>query len=342
MKIKKKHFVLGAMLTTCSLAIVTSITSTFAWYSYNTKNGMAFQGIATGDTEYLQVKLSSETEEDDWRTTLTSDELTADSRANGFADGNLAPVSQAMGITSDGVIDTAEGHNYGFYGSPAYLIPKSSQDTIFDKDGNYTFFRTSIDFRCINPVKENTYFEKNIYISFMDIKATTDDKDITEGLRVHLNQGIDKRALIAPGHDADGTTALTGSLNLAGAEKAKSTDPDPVDQGVITNGKEASSIDAEWRQFIPGYDEETDKKTVTYGNKVGATEGYLCKDSIITKFKDGKVDGEAKYLVGKTRSDGIPISVDITIWLEGWDPVVINKNKGAEFKFGFQFEVETL
>lgn len=347
MKINTKKFVLGSLLTTCSLAIVSSITSTFAWYSYNTKNGLAFHGIASGNTEFLQVRLAGDDPSQEpgtkyaWQTSLSSDDLSGYSKSRGFAENKLAPVTQAMGIGTNDALKSGTDH-YGFYGSPTRLVPHSSQSNIKDgpmtsADSHYVFFRSAIEFRCVNPNNDAEFYEKPIYISFIGVKAssTSTDKDVSKGLRLHINQGSEHNYLIAPGYTSNTTTKLTGPLTL----DPNGTEPD---KGVVTNGKSNESVDATYRDFFPGYDKEEDNKTVTYGNKDNATEVSLGTDTVKTTFVDGKISGTPGALVGTTKSDGAPITVNITMWLEGWDPVVINDNYKAEFEFAIQFECEVL
>lgn len=330
MKIKKKKFVLGTLLTTCSLAIVSSITSTFAWYSYNTKNGLALSGILTGKTEFLQVRVNG----GEWKTSLTADEIAAQSELDGYSAKNLVPVTQPLGLDSSGSGAALEiGEDCGFYGSPSYLIPKSSKSGIKNDEGKYGFFKARLQFRCIDPTaKSTTGYKKMIYISFLDVKAITQTKDVTSAIRMNINQGSNYNYNIAPAFNEDKVFNLTGPLKLAGG--------DSNDAGVVVTGS-AGSVNATWRPYIEGYDKPGDQKEVTYGNLDGAQLKCLGKTSTVSTFTDGIISSK-KIPIAETPESGSPIDVNLVIWLDGWDSSINNDNISAEFAFGIQFEIEKI
>lgn len=375
MKIKKAKFVVGSMLATCSLAIVGSITSTFAWYTYNTKTTLAYSGLAGGKTSNLQMKFSSEGD-DKWRSAITLDEIIAYSTSTKYAGAELSPVTLADGVNKTGGTVTDDK----FYGATAALQPKFIKDNAKDSNGNYLFLSVPISFRSVNPNNTNEKFAQSVYVTYLGAKVNSlspDGKDITEGLRVNFKVDTTANYLVAPGYEADGTTALYGPLNLSGSNEdwgvwtdvdtstyigedyvdqtycqafmSKSAaeqwvaDQDPVD-GVTFTAKEHYDVgiktDTGYREFIRDYDDVKELETVQYGNSTTATEYYYGTTNFVSTFTDGKVTTKKVELL-KTKTSG-STTLTLTVFLEGWDPAVVDANYGAKFDLGIQFETELL
>ena len=380
MKIKKAKFVVGSMLATCSLAIVGSITSTFAWYTYNTKTTLAYSGLAGGKTSNLQMKFSTE-DPDKWRSAITLDEIIAYSASKKYAGAELSPVTLAEGVVKTGGTVSDDK----FYGATAALQPKFIKDNAKDSNGNYLFLSVPISFRCINPNSPDPanpeQFAQSVYVTYLGAKVNSlspDGKDITKGLRVNFKVDTTANYLVAPGYDADGLTALQGPLNLSGSENdwgvwtevdtSSYTGTDYIDQtycqafmsktaaeewvssqspvsGVTFTAKEHFDVgiptgENTYREFIRDYDDVKDLKTVQYGNSDTATENYYGTTNFVSTITDGKISTKKVELL-KTKTNS-STTLTLTVFLEGWDPAVVDANYGAKFDLGIQFETELL
>ena len=378
MKIKKAKFVVGSMLATCSLAIVGSITSTFAWYTYNTKTTLAYSGLAGGKTSNLQMKFSTE-DPDKWRSAITLDEIIAYSTSKKYAGSTLSPVTVADGIAKNGDMLTDDK----FYGATSALQPKFIKDNAKDSDGNYLFLSVPISFRCINPNKTSEQFAQPVYVTYLGAKVNSlspDGKDITKGLRVNFKVDTTANYLVAPGYDADGTTTLHGPLNLSGSENdwgvwtevdsSTYTGTDYIDQtycqafmsktaaeewvssqspvsGVTFTAKEHFDVGIPtatgYREFIKDYDDVKELETVEYGNSNSVTESFYGTNNFVSNIVDGKSTSPSslKIKLFDTKEMGCP-TLTLTVFLEGWDPAVVDANYGAKFDLGIQFETTLL
>lgn len=387
MKIKKAKFVVGSMLTACSLAIVGSITSTFAWYTYSTKTTLAYSGLSGGKTGNLQMRLAggTEAESGEWKDSLSIEEIKNESIRRGYAGNSLSPITIGEGIARSGIDCTIKNNgNYKFNGPTTALQPKFPSDNIKDANGKYVFLQVQIQFRNINPNDPNEKFNSQIFVSFLDARLNDDDgRDITKGLRIHFAGSTENNYLVAPGYTDDGVTTVNGPYNFANSEedfgvycivdgtryagtdyetgwydflytesgandKAAELNQKMLDEGiegVTFEGKEHYDVgipngDGTYRKYIDGWDKKSDLVQVQYGTS-GAVEQYKGKDSFVSTFNPDGTIKTAKSIIGTTDASNL-LTLTLTIYLEGWDPAVVDSNYGAGFDIGMQFECERI
>lgn len=323
MKIKNK-FTAGALLTLASLAIVGSITSSFAWYSYNTKDPISYHGIASGNSENLQVKITGTSE---WKQSLTTSDLVSKSQTDGYAGQNLTPVSFKTTHSEISQIQDAD-----FFGRPETYTNKMTAGVgIKGSDGKYGWMETKFDIRCIDPAKSTleapSFIEQDIYISDLRIVAKAAGKDITSAVRIYLSTGTESH-LIAPGvlqtpDAAKVTTNLYGNLKADGLT---------VDKGI----SEGNGV------YRPAYEYETGAVDILYGTN-GVTETALCNGSAsVATFENGKYK-EGGFKIGRTNSSAeVPLTVTMMIYLQGWADAVKDSNAAAEFDLGMTLECNSI
>lgn len=365
MKIKKEKFLIGALLTAASLGVAGSITGTYAWYSYNTKSPITYSGIATGDSEFLQVR-SDVTGNEEWKTSLSRDEFMEGSSELECKDGinyagnKLLPTSfdksvSAYNTSGKSVKLFQESLFQGILvqGNPNYT---TSGRTYTDDEGgeHYGFFRSKVSFRSINPasiqidddtgdVTYDEYYEKDIYLSDITCKCTSDGKDISDAVRVAITTASETSWwIIAPGlTKPTPTSSNIGSLDLYGDDYNFDGE---TEQGIYTYNSVSGGWDFK-EELV--YDFQADNldsskeqvRTITYGTE-GATESFWYKDAVLSTFdNDGKLT-KAGQSFGTTGDADNTFSLIIWVYLQGWATNCSDANINAEFDLGLTFQVE--
>lgn len=330
MKIRKSKFIVGSLLSVLSVGVVGSVASTYAWYTYNTRASIAYEGITAGNTENLQVKLSSETSTDAWRTSLSSAEITADSIARKHAGATLSPVTalrdygdEFIGIKKEGTL----GDSY-FFGSPTANDSKIGDLGLKDTSGNYNFFQTKFDIRCIDPNDSTKGYEQDIWCTYLKLTMTTaeGDMDVTDAVRVHFQAGTEGH-LVAPGVAADGELNLFGALDLD-------------NDGVLDHGYKQLDSTYHWPNAIPGITEDTETNPIIYGTN-GAKEQYYGTNTFVATFENGRRKSGGVSIC-KTNENRNPVEVTMTIFLDGWASQMIDENAKATFSLAMVLQCDVL
>jgi len=330
MKIKSK-FLTGALLTVAALSVVGSIAGTYAWYSYNTKTPIVYSGVATGDSENLQIRLAGD---EDWSQSITSDAFKGYSTDKGYAGDNLKPITFATTQKENKELED-------FVGMPtSYETEYSDLGLKFqsgDDKGHWAYLQTKLQLRCVNPGDEEEMYSQNIYISDLTIYSTAEDEDVdvTEGIRVHIHSG-ENNYLIAPGKAGTGK----GSLDLFG----------PLDLDGV-EGNDQAFFDEEGKYVEPVLYQETAE---AYADKMGYTiddfvygtnetyEKYYKHDEAIAKFEDGYYK-EGGFPIGTTNDTNFPLEITITIYLQGWETDAVQDDFiGGSFDFGMTLQCNAI
>jgi len=328
MKIRKSKFIIGSLLSVLSVGVVGSVASTYAWYTYNTKDTVAYEGVASANTENLQIKLYDH-DEDEWGSDLTSLQLTTESKNNGYAGSELSPVSLMKTYAKDGSKgfkkdDVLEDNN--FIGMPTYLNSAISKTGTIDAAGNFNWFKVSFELRCIDPNDDEVGYAQDVYISYLNMKMTVSGKDITNAVRIHIQNGT-KGYLISPGESTDNNINLFGSLDLnKDGEK---------DAGYLETGTTQY-----WPTPISGLTSTDITDPIIYGTQ-DAVETYYSKDSFIGKFVNGR-HSEGGVPICTTNEDRSSTVVTMTIFLEGWASQMVDAGAGAEFSIAMMLQCDIL
>lgn len=310
MKIKNK-FITGALLSIASLGVVGSVASTYAWYSYNTKDVLSYRGIASGNSENLQIRVTGTS---DWKQSLKTDELVTDSVKSKHAGKTLQPVS-----FKEDIAKTDEIKDSDFVSLPTFGTNEYNAHGLKDSSGNYVFFETSIQLRCINPTNKSEFFEQEIYLSDLTI-ISENENEMSKAIRVHFHTDESTNYLVAPASATSGTTALSGKLDLNDDEK--------LDKG-IPEGSGKYHIPYEW--------EEGNAEEIIYGAD-GCVEGHYGQDAVAT-FTNGIHDNGTGICLGKTKASGEPLQIQIIIFVDGWDAACVDKNLSSEDDYKVDFDL---
>ena len=309
MQIKKRKFLIGTLLSVTSIGVVGSVIGTYAWYTYNTKDTLVYHGIAAASNENLQFRLAG-TEE--WKTVISSKELTDYAESKGFAGSALEPVS----------FNTAQKKNEKLQ---PFIGKYDAWDSIAPTDESETkpyYLQVKLEFKCQTVDEEPEAVIRDIYLSKLNIKATSEGKNITPAIRMHFNDGTavtDNKTLVAPARSA-GSMHLYGSYDMDGDGL--------IDHGRLREGETHLYEKAEGEGTID----------VPYGDTVNQPdEAWFGKSDILATFdSENYAIGGRKLLTTSTSTVSFN-SVTMTIWLDGWDAACINANAKCEFDIDLQF-----
>ena len=197
------------------------------------------------------------------------------------------------------------------YGQPIYQeFPLS--DWEIAPASSYIKYRLGFRDRNIDDI-EDTYLAKYVYLSAINITSEDEDLDLSDSIRIHIQNSDGDAYLLAKGQDEDDIVIKTiGKLDLN-------------NDGM--NDTELSSIDK------PGYYEWDNKIERYYGGRYldSLPNGSEVQTSISTLNTSDTgiiIDDSNEYYVNhlgetksllETKESGEPVYLDITIWIEGWN-----------------------
>lgn len=343
MKINKSKFFVGALLISASIGVAGSITGTYAWYSYNTKSPVTYTGIATGSSQYLQVKCYGDSY--DWKTSLSEDEFVGWSEDNYYAGSELKPVTFSKNMLAytddtDEMLKTSSFKGILSKGNPNYTTVGLGSGTASDP---YSFFKTTIQLQCVDPAdKDDGFSERKVYLSDITLLMDDDSLNIADSIRVYIaNTSEHLFYLFAPGVSKGDAAAETKSINLFGNLDLDNDGNN--DKGIYKDVDDVPTFQRESKYYFdePDTDAGEYEDEIIYGVN-GVTETFFYKDSMLSSFTNGKLTKTGKCM-GITSADGDdPLTLDIWIYMQGWAASVEDQNIGAEFKLGMTFECQDL
>lgn len=311
MQIKKSKFLIGTLLSVVSVGVVGSVIGTYAWYTYNTKDTLIYHGIAAAENENLQFRLLGE-DDSAWRTTISSGQLTTYAESKGFAGNSLRPVSFNSTQNNNVKLEPFVGHY-----TPYTAIPPTDED---ETKPNY--LQVTIEFKCVSVEATPQAIERDVYLSKLNVKATSEGKDITPALRMHFDDGtanLENKTLVAPGRNA-GTMNVYGFYDMDGDGS--------IDHGYLD--------DPTYGIYVQ--DDGPDAVDVPYGNHtLRPTESWFGKSDILATFDSDNYATSGRKILTTSTSTINYNAVTMTIWLDGWDAECTNKNAKCEFDLDLQF-----
>lgn len=260
------------------------------------------------------------------------------------------------------------GQDLGLYESPTYGYPDSVNTA-----AKARYVKLPFAFRIQSTSSGTSAYVGDQKIWLTDVTAATDEdangRDVKDALRIHVKNQTEKtiadeerQFILHPTAEEDGSTPVAGLLDLN-----KDGFYDYGDQKINNVTKSVEYI-------YGGHTIKNDRQparfeTTTFeniNNVAGATSmeqsstfvaqhhegvygysGYTDIDRKVAKyysFNDIK-----PHENNSNFSDGVPIAYTssdtgvglctLTVWLEGWDHAIIDKNIGAKFNLGLQFEI---
>lgn len=326
----KKKIIVSALTLIAGFSLVGSITSTIAWYQYSTKTTAALVGVAGGSKGNLQMRIKKANQADDegWTTKITKEEM-----ATYLGAKTIVPVT-------GGIEDRNDPAPAKLYCNPlyGYAAQTSWKQAVA---ANYIAIPLELRFHEVNASGEAN-LAKDIYLSDLFLaqdEGDTTHEDISSAVRFHVaaySDPADKTNRLISKNG--GSIDTWGTLDLNGDSEVDKTYTKKSDKYGFTGG-EGTEIKY---GFVEGND-ITNKQT-SYS---ATTNGTL---PILADIANG-VNKTSSTLLGTTLvDDDAFLSVDITIWVEGWQKLPEGNGgkaiwdvadfAGAKFDVGFEFEAD--
>ena len=329
MKLNSKKIITSAMLTLIGASMVGSVAGTVAWYQYSTRASAAYVGTSAKCSEMLQVVVGTATEaasaaESDWKTNLSVSNITTyiagQSGQTATTAAQVTPVT-AGNQKKNAALNTLKAHPVYTY--TAYSAWQNAAAT------DYVTFPLTFRVKDVDGASTTTKLAQDMNLYLQDLLIQADGSnpsgksDISAAIRVHFatTETTPNYMLLSN----EGVTIDTcGALDLNG---------DTVDDALSDRGT--------------AYSFET-TTALTYGDANSKEEAY--------DIDDVKADDTNGVLTGGTAvgtiASGSTLTVNVTIWLEGWQKLGASgsqsalwdatKYVGALFDVGMTFAVTTI
>ena len=323
----KKKIIVSALSLAIGAGLAGSITSTAAWYQYSTKTQAALVGLAGGVKGNLQMRIRDDGQSLDagWTTRINKTEMAA-----------FLGAKKIVPITS-GNMDRNDPVPNDFYCNPIYGYGDQSSWKKAVAD-NYIVIPLELRYRESNDLGSQN-LAKDIYLSDLYIAKDASDtthEDISSAIRFHVSA----YSQAAPSSKTNrlvsrdgGETITHGYLDLDGdGNDDRDYGNNKSDKYGFTNGEgELISYGG------------TTSTQISYEAAVTSTNAH----AILADIENNQISDEKKLGTTLTADDQF-LSVDITIWVEGWQKLPEgNSGKAiwdvedfvnAKFDVGFEFE----
>ena len=352
-------------------AFAGTISGSIAWYAYSTRVAITYSGTSVAESIQLQIGLVSEqdfTVDDqghDLGFNLTIEEVVGEpydyywaKAGTGFSAEAIQAFLKAehrYSVTELRPITTREydGSDFNLYRAP---VRGAAHMTQIAPETHYS--HVPFIFRIIDA---NGNYAKNadIWLTGVNVAAAGENQNIREAVRLYFSEGSNNLVLNPSSELATiGYTKVAGllDLNVDGAYDALDgkeimygdytnepvvtgtatadnhfDDPTVFDDVNQTHQTKKSTFVAEHQKGMQYYDTAAvtncAPKLAQYETlntiKPVDTDGYLSGGTPLTRT--GAVDGLAR--------------LDVTIYLEGWDHVVIDEEIGHSFNLGLRFQI---
>lgn len=281
----------------------------------------------------------------EWGTAVTNDDIVAASA--GAASNGLKPVTLPM--TGEGDPDAALGT---LYGQPVCGYEQYALGTYKWQDAEPTdYYGFGLQFRVLDidgGEKDGTpaLYAQDLYLMDVTVSQIAVDgkKDVSSALRVHVDGGDGKRALLAPGAGTSEYVSTTthGALDLGGA----------TGSDTLRDVPNAYSFNTAATALDYGKDKPA-QKAYDMNKKMGAaaSNGLYPVNDLKGHLSGGKALGKTTASAGSEAvADDAHLTINFKIFLEGWqslgDPASTLWSSasyiGAKFNIGMSFGVTTL
>lgn len=344
----------AAILFNISLAAI--VCGTFAYYTYATRTGLQkeYHGTTVGDIGSLQAGLVSEVQiEDCFDYDLTEDARTlADEglyiywcgetisartinhvlAANGYATTEMFPVTTGA---FDG--ENQSPNSFKLYKNPSYLQNYSKRDSqYFAEKHNYTVLDFVFRFEDVNNVGQ--YLSGyNIFLSKFQIKTSEQGHELYKSVRFYWTNGNEGH-LVNPTSHVAGSDIAGGILDLNADgfydyydynheeviygefEHSELNSIKTAEDGDL-DAEELDSFNANHKAGVYALNEET---------FVPKTISYVGIDGLTSRSQPITFTNPNYHNIGRFK---------MTLYFEGWDKHVINKEIGFGYNLDLSFAV---
>ena len=336
----KKKVIISALALAIGAGLAGSVTSTVAWYQYSTRTTAALIGASGGTSGNLQLRIrkANQDADDDWGSFISFDDMAT------YLSGTTEKYgSNIVPITSGNLARNDAAPQY-FYSNP---IPGKGPYSSWQKAETENYIVIPLQLRYIDRSSgsaENV--AKAVYLSDLELnKRQGETNDLSSALRFHVSA--------YPSNDLS-AGAKTNRLISKNGEQ------------INTHG----NLDVDGDGFNDkGYGEEdkygfkgTDLETIMYGDNNSVQIAYSSANtgnySMVAKSEEDSlnlIDSSLTNSIGSKSigstvafddlNDEAYLNVDLTIWVEGWEPLDGNpiwneKYIGAKFQVGFEFAID--
>ena len=319
MKMPRKVAITSLTLLS-ALTLAGSISGTLAWYQYSTRATVAYTGTSAHCSKLLQLSVDGG---DNWSSDIRD-----------LPSASFAPVTTGAQekdaalpkIQRTVTMYDSNGNPTGtkVISAPFYAQPDRGQG-LYDRwllasDNSYAQFDILIKVKDINGEATEKDLENDVYLTDLTIVDANEEDhlDLSSAVRVHISTQYQDN-----GADAN--------KNFLFAKESED-----IEVGGFLDLDEDGKYDQvgyDWDKhtclygdgtFIPAtYDDEGNKLTDDSFSDVPHQYSYKADDeSIVAKEVENNIVGGTP--IGKTSAtNGEYLKVTVTIWLEGWSPLLI-------------------
>ena len=372
MRLSKKInlFVAGATALTM-LGFVGSIAGTLAWYAYNSAVRMSFTGTAVRSSVQLEVGIVDDSDY------FTAEELTRFNLTKQTVGGHKIVWNRsATGYTSEMIRAYLDNTSYAINKlSPVSSLSRSGDDDLnlyqapecSVEDGeNRTKTAAAMKNYLVLPFafrvldnQEAPVKQKEIWITATETAAS--GHNIDKAIRVFVEDETNNtRYLFNPSSNeaTAGSTTVCGPLDLDGdgfydynPSTRKEFVYGDIVSGTLTHSDSAYAVEPASAPYDGTVNATGDTGKTTFcsrhlkdnftANMGSVTRGvaeYETKQTVFPTLSGNEYTGGKPVTITANDANAIGFST-LTIFLEGWDHVVIDEAAGYSFNLGLQFEI---
>ena len=374
----KTVFALLSMMTFASAS--GAIGSTLAWYAYSTRALVSYSGTSVSETSLLQIGICSDEEISDFPNTMSKVTYAGDSNyyyfsesgkgltydviskyltKKGFATNQLEPT------TSGSFVSGSNQDGFALKQAPNEIVHGNTIEA-YKRD----YVKIPFVFR-VKGAEENQYYDNvELWLTKTIARASSSsDGEVYKAIRLFVDRdsrNYDTDYILNPSAGAKGKTKVGGVLN-----RAHDSYYDYDNEGEILYGEyDPSALNLISGSGYAGANQEYDvngvgstepstfvakhRPGIKYFSNLSGANDALFKHaeyesmSSIAPTRDSydnitNVDPSNPTSVCKTRADDNHLArVTMTVYLEGWDFSVVDKEISHSFDLGLTFEMSRL
>ena len=375
----KTAFILFAIMTAASVS--GAVSSSLAWYAYSTRALVSYSGTSVSDVSLLQIGICSDVVVPDMPSTVTHITYTGDTNHYYFSDSGKGltydiitkylslkgfATNELNPTTSGSFASTNTQDDFSLKKSPNELVHGNS---IAAEKGDY--LTIPLVFR-IQGEGDSFFDDKELWLTKAVARASSGyaDSEVYKALRLFVDRDSRNYStdfIFNPSATNRGETRVGGLLNISRDEYYDfdsngeiiygEYDPAALDL-ISANPYSGANVvhdvngvgNTEPSTFVAKHYQNTKYYTNFYSSANNALFGHAEYESIssIAPARDTQdhltnVDPYNPTSVCKTRADDHHLArVNLTVWLEGWDFSVVDKEISHGFDLGLTFEMSSL
>ena len=353
----KTQFVIFGLYGITTLCLAASISGTFAWYTYSTRTGLAFEGASVSDTGSLHIGVVSRLKDSNyaeydfeeeyipeidryiyWSSTgLSASRINHIISQNGSATNNLHQVTTGK----------YHGSDFKLYENPMHCnnyIADSNVNSFKRMAPTTNYVTLPLVFRYEDEDNPGQYRAgKSIFMSDCKVQSAT---NVREGVRIYSYENtIDDGFLINPTEYKDGSDVVGGVLNL--------DKNDYYDTWIDTSTNDKKVCEYPYGEFVDDHYEyystpvassgtlPHDEVTTFIANHQEGTYALNLEKSIPETSDYLGMNNFLNHRISLSTTNGIKNYgfLNLLIYLEGWDESMVNAEKDNEFSMDFTFDI---